>query len=470
MPHDRRRFLALASAGLAAPAILRAQDGPALTPEEFGAKGDGLSNDTRAFAALSEAVNRRGGGTLSLRAGRIYVVGGHVRGGDGFALGPVPILRFQNLSRPLLILGNGATLRCEPGLRYGTFDPANAAPTHRPMPNLRLSEVASPYRGMIYVSNCRDLVEIRDVELDGSLARLRIGGQFGDGGWQIPATGLLLEANLGPEIVDNVLSHHHGQDGAMFIGVEGRSGRTRVGKLISRYNGRQGLSLTGGHGYDFADCEFSHTGRSAISSPPGAGLDIEAEGRPIRDLSFARCKFIDNAGAGMVADSGDSEGARFTDCLFVGTTTWSAWPNKPGFRFDDCTFVGSVVHPFPSKDAARACRFTGCRFTDNPKLSPSGTVFVGDGPIVNLAESDNVLFDRCTFDLLGNGVLPWSWKAIYRDCTMSQRSSHAAMTKGKFLGRTTVSGPVDTYGDMIVGELILNGRRLPPGPIGVRPW
>jgi hypothetical protein len=338
------------------------------------------------------------------------------------------------------------------------------------MPNLRLNELASPYRGMIYVSNCRGLVEIRDVELDGNLTRLRIGGQFGDGGWQIPATGLLLEANLGPEIVDNVLSHHHGQDGAMFIGVEARNGRTSASKLISRYNGRQGLSLTGGHGYDFADCEFSHTGRSAISSPPGAGLDIEAEGRPIRDLSFARCKFIDNAGAGMVADSGDSEGAPFADCLFVGTSTWSAWPNKPGFRFDDCTFVGSVVHPFPSKDAARACRFTACRFTDNPKLSPTSKVFVGDGPIVNLAESDNVLFDRCTFDLVGKGVLPWSWKAIYRDCTMSQRSSQAAMTKGKFLGHNTVRGPVDTYGDMIVGEVILNGKRLPPGPIGVSPW
>jgi hypothetical protein len=42
-----------------------------------------------------------------------------------------------------------------------------------------------------------------------------------------------------------------------------------------------------------------------------------------------------------------------------------------------------------------------CRFTDDPKLSPTGKVFLGGGPIVNLAESDNVLFDRCRFDLVG---------------------------------------------------------------------
>ena len=180
--------------------------------------------------------------------------------------------------------------------------------------------------------------------------------------------------------------------------------------------------MTGGHGYDFADCEFSHTGRGAIYSAPGAGVDIEAEAQPIRDLSFTRCKFIDNAGVGMLADSGDSEGAVFTDCLFVGTTTWSAWPLRPRFSFADCTFVGSVVHPFPHADPARACRFTHCRFTDDPKLSPTGKVFIGNGPIVDLAESDNVLFDGCTFKVVASAELPWSWRATYRDCVMAQRS------------------------------------------------
>lgn len=260
----------------------------------------------------------------------------------------------------------------------------------------------------------------------------------------------------------------------MIIGDPTRGTRSRLSHLVCRYNGRQGLSVTAGRGYDFEDCEFSHSGRSAISSAPAAGVDIEAEDSPVRDLTFARCKFRNNLGVGMVADSGDSAAVRFIGCLFVGTTTWSAWPMKPLFRFTGCTFVGAVVHPFPDgDDPARATKFVDCRFTDNPALSPTGKVFGGGGdsgaPIVNMARSDNVLFDRCNFDVW-KAALPWSWKATYRDCIMTQRSGAISETKGKFLGRTTINGHVDLYGSMIVGTLIVNGRVVPPGPKGVAPW
>jgi hypothetical protein len=44
------------------------------------------------------------------------------------------------------------------------------------------------------------------------------------------------------------------------------------------------------------------------------------------------------------------------------------------------------------------------------------------------------------------------------------------MTKGKYFGKTTISGPVDLYGSMIIGNVVLNGRSIPPGPVGVKPW
>jgi hypothetical protein len=268
----------------------------------------------------------------------------------------------------------------------------------------------------------------------------------------------------------NIFTHHHGTDGAMIIGMD-RAARSRVTRLVSRFNGRQGLSVTGGRGYDLVDCEFSHSARSAIHSAPGAGVDIEAEGkRIIRDLSFTRCKFIDNGGCGMVADSGDSAGVSFVDCTFVGTTSWSAWPDKPHFTFENCKFVGSMVHAFPDADPSRAARFTRCLFTDDPKLSPTGKVYTGSGPIANLAESDHVLFDTCTFRLVADGNLPWSWKAIYRDCTMIQRSSRKGNPKGRYLGHTSISGAVDLYGSMIDGTLIVDGRMFPRGPVGVAAW
>ena len=464
MKFDRRDFLAASAATAILPDWAGAAT-PALRPEQFGARGDGVTNDTAAFARLSAEVNRRGGGTIALTAGRTYIVGSQSRGPKGHWKAE-PILVLHHLAAPLVIVGNGARLRAAPGLRFGTFDPQTGEPVQHPMPYTDSGDLALAYRGMIWIHHCRAPIAVQGVELDGNAGKLRVGGKFGDKGWQVPATGLFLVRNVAAERIDNVYSHHHGQDGAMFNGDPARTGRTTATRLVCRYNCRQGLSIIGGHGYDFTDCEFSHTGRGAIKSPPAAGVDIEAEHPPIRDLTFTRCRFVDNAGCGLLADSGDSAGARFTDCRFVGTTSWSAWPKKPGFSFAGCTFVGSVVHPFPSDDPNGAARFTRCTFTDDPKLSPTGTVYVDGGAIVNMAQSKNVLFDSCTFNLVGNGLLPWGWKAIYRDCTMRQRSPKTANPKGTYLGSTTISGAVDLYGSDIQGTVVVNGRQLPRGHIG----
>jgi hypothetical protein len=297
------------------------------------------------------------------------------------------------------------------------------------------------------------------------------GGPFGETGWQVPADGLSLKDNRSSELVANVFSHHHGQDSFLIDGAESRAARSRFTRVLARFNGRQGASITGGRGYDFEDCEFSHTGRAGIVSAPAAGVDIEAEGgKTVRDLSFTRCKFLDNAGVGLLAEAGPADGARFQDCLFVGTTTWSAWPRKPRFSFTGCTFVGSVVHAFPDADPSRAARFTDCLFTDDPKRSPTGKVYEGGGPIVNLGESRNVLFDGCRFTLVGTAVLPWSWRATYGNCVMTQRSAKTAMTKGRYLGSTAIQGAVDLYGSKVEGSLVVNGRVIPRGIYGGAPW
>lgn len=468
---DRRTFLASFAAAAAIPHRLLAA-ARVLRPEDFGAKGDGETNDTAAFGALSAAVNARGGGTILLARGRTYIVGAQHKGGGPFGWNPAPVLALRGLTAPLVILGNGARLRCQSGLRFGTFDPGTGEPVQRPMPNRRSEEVASPYRAMISIEGCSAPVSVLDIELDGNAAALRVGGKFGDKGWQIPAEGMLLVDNRGDEIVTNVRSHDHARDGVMIKGDDSRSSRSRFTRFVARSNGRQGASIVGGRNYTFADCEFSRTGRGRLASAPSAGVDIEAEGKKIvRDLTFAHCRFADNAGVGLLASTGDSAQARFAGCTFIGTTSWSAWPNKPHFTFDDCTFVGALVHAFADpQDASRAARFTNCRFTDDPKLSPTGQVFGAGRPIVNLPKSDNVLFDRCSFRLVATGVLPWSWRATYRDCVMSQRSSKGAKPKGLYLGRTTIEGPVDLYGSKVEGTLIVNGKPAKKGIHGGKPW
>jgi hypothetical protein len=209
-------------------------------------------------------------------------------------------------------------------------------------------------------------------------------------------------------------------------------------------------------------------------SAPAAGVDIEAEGsKTNRDLSFTDCEFSNNGGCGLVADSGDSADATFTRCSFIGSTNWAAWPFKPGLVFKFCTFVGSIVHPFADLDPRRATRFDDCRFLDDPRLSPNGKVYLAgekNHAVIDMADSTNVQFNRCSFLLTHDGLLPWSWRALYTDCTMRQAAKVTAYPKGKYFGRSSIVGQVDLYGTIVVGSLTLNGGQVPHGQNGGEPW
>lgn len=481
----RRAFLrgtaGLVAAFLVAPKarpLFAQSTGGVFTPEMFGAKGDGVTNDSAAFKALSDRVTANGGGTVRFRRAT-YIVGAQRRAVErkGWAYLPADLMEFRRCSKPLVIEGNGATIRCAPGLRYGTFDRLTGAPTRHRQPYYEDHEVAVPYRQMILVVDCTGPVEISSLELDGNLPNMRIGGPFGDTGWQVPAFGLSLNNNRGSERVSNVYTHHHALDGLYIDGLDrwlSPRPERRISNVRSEYNGRQGCSIVGGRGYVFEGCTFDHTGRSAVASAPAAGVDIEAEGgKQIRDLSFTDCRFANNVGCGMVADVGDIEGATFTNCTFIGTTSWSAWPAKPRFRFQGSTFVGAVVNPHPNKDPALAAQFHECRFRDDPRLSPAGKVALNgkkEHPIVDMGTSDNVLFSRCSFVMTHNGLLPWSWRATYSNCTMQQRSPSVAYPRGKYLGTNRISGRVDLYNSKVLGTVVVNGTPTAKGLLGGEAW
>jgi hypothetical protein len=443
-----------------------------LTPEMFGAKGDGVTNDSVAFEALAQAVSRRGGGTIAL-ARKTYIVGlqrPSIGADAGYAFAPAPLLHFRGLAGPLVIEGNGAVLRCAPGGRYGTFDRATGTPKRHPMPYYALADRATPYDYMISVEGSAGPVTIQDIELDGNLPHLVIGGEYGDTGIQIAGTGVYLKDNKGSELLRNVHSHHHPQDGLIIDGLDdpalAKRTTRRAENVRCEYNGRQGLSLVGGRGWTFSQSRFSHTGRAGIGSNPGAGVDIEAEGgKTNRNHVFLDCELADNIGCGLVADSGDSADVSFERCRFIGTTMWSAWPDKPGFRFRGCTFVGSLVHAYGDPNPARAAQFYDCLFTDDPRQSPNRKVYRegrADGSIADLGDTVNVRFERCRFEAVGGAVLPWSTGVIYANCTMRQTTASVGYPRGTYVGRNTINGAVSLYGVKIPGELILNGKPFRP--------
>lgn len=432
-------------------------------PEEFGAVGDGETNDTDAFAAMAALVNAVGGGEIILRP-TTYVVGKQTQNpASRYAYAPAAIMEFDGCSKPLRIVGNGARIRCADGLRFGTFDPLTGLPTFHAMPYTGDGELASPYLAMITVQNCTNKVSIENLELDGNLAALIIGGPYGDTGRQIHAYGLRLMNNSYAEAITNVYSHHHALDGLMISGVLDPSFSGLIEKVVCEYNARQGCSVVGGCNYTFADCRFNHTGKADLATSPGAGVDIEAEDKTIRNLRFSNCEFSNNTGVGMGADSGDSSGVTFDNCRFIGTTSWSAWPKKPCFSFSDCQFVGAISNTFADPDPSRATQFARCSFVDDPALTPTGQVYGPSWAIADLGGGDeNVLFDSCSFALANQLVLPWTSATTFKDCTMRQSSSRQAYPRGTFTGTNTIDGNVEIGTSKVIGRLTINGQAIPP--------
>lgn len=435
--------------------------GETLTPERFGAKGDGHTNDTFAFAALSARVNARGGGTIVLRP-VTYIVGAQQRTPTG-SFSPVDILHFESCTAPIIVKGNGARLRAAAGLRFGTFDLETGAPAPDGLPFRQfIDETANAYPGMIYVNKCSDLVEISDLELDGNVMALHFGGRSSKAlGWEAQAHGVWFHEHRGPARLTRLHLHHHAMDGVIFTDPLDRAASTITSDVICEYNGRNGCSITSGCNYHFERCEFRHSGKAGVRNAPAAGVDIEAGAGPIRNVSFFDCEFSDNSGMALVAGGGDSDNLSFARCKFVGTDKWAAWPSKPHTKFSNCTFVGSIIHACGDPDPSRAAQFLDCTFTDSPALSPSGKVFIDRGSIAWLTDSRNALFSRCRFRLTGQAGLPRSVGVIYADCQMSQVSPAPSHPQGTYLGTTTITGNANLAGSDIRGTVIRNGRQLP---------
>lgn len=100
-----------------------------------------------------------------------------------------------------------------------------------------------------------------------------------------------------------------------------------IERVVSTFNRRQGGSGFTGSGWRFVDCEFSETGaqNGQAGTNPRAGFDIEPDRGAADDIEFLRCKFTGNETSGLVlwtrADTGASvTNVRVLDCDFSGST------------------------------------------------------------------------------------------------------------------------------------------------------
>ncbi|HXS48877.1 MAG TPA: hypothetical protein VN713_01995 [Sphingomicrobium sp.] len=440
---SRREWLALASvSAVCIPSKLAAAQSTAtgyVTPEQFGAAGDGVTNDTAAFAKMAAYINHHGGGTISLRA-TTYVVGSqsYQRSNPDYSFTPSPIMEFSGCSKSLSILGNGARIRCADGLRFGTFDRAGQ-PTSHALPYYGTGELACPYFSMIHVANCSGAVQISDIELDGNVAGLQIGGPWGDSGWQIGCAGLRLDDNTGAVIISNVNSHHHAQDGGSGNGpgLPGSPEYVSIENCKFASNGRNAWSMVGGVGWKFSQCSFDGSARDLpfAGSAPKAGIDFEAEGgKYVQNIHLVDCNASDNAWSACT-HPGDShvsdvlwEGGRL-----VGTIGWSYYGGgNEGIAFKGVTFLGALVNL--TKES-----FADCTFSNDISQSPTGVLFNPNGWIIPDCVAGNT-FAQCAFihskpEWSGNGNFD---QALFEDCVFQSVSGAGRLdVYGHFRGSST---------------------------------
>lgn len=492
----RRGFIASAVAAAALPlARLDAQrpaDDHPLHPEDFGARGDGASDDTPAFQALGKAVSDRGGGTIMLRPGAIYRIGRQAPGGNGSAAYLVqPMLQIVGADG-VAIIGNGATLRLNDGLHYGSFDPATGRRFDPPPGKFTDPRHGAAIGGLIEIRSSRN-IRIDRLTLDGNVDRLVVGGRW-NVDIQLHADGLRL-IDVSEVAVTDLVTRNNGLDGVYLRGRGHKSPQDapddiRFRNVRCERNGRQGMSIVGGAALAFEDCTFADTGQGPIKSAPGAGVDIEPNGTDWASaIRFDRCSFTNNVGVGLLAAAGASRDITVRGCTFwqgfaprAGTSRGGGdafWLAKQGVKISDCRVHGTVthlatdaeiartsfddaVHPVHGRSAqtrpyllANACgTFTDCRLTIS-----------GDNNQGLVYATLPVTFRRCTMHYAGvlssNKAAAFMGAAVtLADVTFSEAMPHpSAAGHYIFAGHPTLLGRV-----IVTGPHIRWGGKT--GPIG----
>lgn len=438
-------------------------NGAPINVKDFGAVGDGVTDDTAAIQAAAAYIETNSGGAVVFPAGTYLVGSGQTFVAGTGIVNAIPVVdnsegvfAIRNCTKPVTISGEGAVIKWASGTYFGSFNKNTKAPVAYTDPTSTFGYAAR----MFNFTNCLQ-VSIEGFELNGNIDTYIIGGFTQVDGLQIPGNGIRAYNNK-MFTASDIYAHHQGLDG-FTIGWTGLSDNHlnqyphTLTNCKSTYNARQGLSWVGGNSLTCVTCDFSFTGKNAVlSTAPRSGLDIEPESSVCKNGTFLNCSFNQNDGVGILADTGTTitSNMSFVGCsaLAVSGDVGSYWLNfiNRG-SFVNCTFNGTGVNP-------QNAVFTSCKFLMDPTLSSNGTL-AGTRQVL---DGTGATFSDCYFYAASGYTLPFSAAAdnVYEGCTFLQAGTGTFFTRGIFTGKNTLTyatGTFDSTGSVYSPETKLNG-------------
>lgn len=377
--------------------------GGSINVKWFGAKGDGVYNDTDAIAKAAKIIEDNDGGTLIFPGGT-YLVGGQLSGQPGIYLAPKPIVSIANCKGNVTITAEGCKIKFVSGLKFGTFDPATGAPYFPPLP-FHISSYRADIGSFIDLEN-NSSVSVSGFTIDGNIQQQIIGGAWGDAGYQCRHIGVRCLGNVSVEISD-VVAENFGLDGiylAQNTGFSETSNHTSsiLDDVTCQYAGRNGLSIVGGTHITVRSSKFNHTGNGIIpASAPGAGVDIEPEEQYVGEVVFNNCEFINNQRVGLLALA-HAANIKVENCLFWAINGLAAECHSDRLHFADCTIYGSVsLSPYTEiKEVSKFLKFTRCHFEDRKH-----PVYGGNQSGKPMLTNNGCVIDACTFKYTNSNMI-----------------------------------------------------------------
>lgn len=412
------------------------------TPEQFGAVGDGVTDDQPAFDLMNAAVTANGGGIIHLRPGATYRGGKQTPGLFGLYRGEGSFMQFELLDS-VVIEGNGATLKLIDGLKFGAFDPVTglALPGQTPVGNpTKLANI-----GYAVMGDRLGFFSVSNLKVDMNAGGAIVGGQYGDINWQVICIGVasykcdrLHWSNI--DVVNSL------EDGYLIHWGGLTSSSPFKPHIMENCTGshcaRNIISIVGGNRVLVKNCVFQQAGRTVdlgdtVSSKPKSACDVECEGSIIRNIHFVSCVFYGGlySQTCFVADSGDTQGILCTNCFFAG----NAWTSKVRTIFDACDFQGSLLRILggqadPTDNTLfRACSLSDIPYGDNPAYAYA----LLDGEGSGGTTTSMVAFRDCSFTVAG-----FAFNAKFTDIdrfSLSVETNTARLASGSLVVNITGS-------------------------------